>query len=120
MPLAAGIPSRTPAQTAGTGVIVGTVIDPTGATIFGATVTLKDAATNAVRTASTNQAGRYDFPNLPPGKYDLIINYLSDPYLIVGDAADWGGLGGYTSVFNGLSAQANNPRAMEFGLRVRF
>src|SRR6516225_3924396 len=74
MALAAGIPSSTPAQTAGTGVIVGTVIDPTGATIFGATVTLRDAATNAVRTASTNQAGRYDFPNLPPGKYDLIIN----------------------------------------------
>jgi hypothetical protein len=47
-------------------------------------------------------------------------DYLSDPYLIVGDAADWGGLGGYTSVYNGLSAQANNPRAMEFGLRVRF
>jgi len=74
MALAVGIPPNTPAQTAGTGVIVGTVIDPTGATIFGATVTLRDAATNAVRTASTNQAGRYDFPNLPPGKYDLIIN----------------------------------------------
>jgi len=39
MALAAGIPPSTPAQTAGTGVIVGTVIDPTGATIFGATVT---------------------------------------------------------------------------------
>src|ERR1700745_750115 len=74
MALAAGIPSRTPAQTAGTGVIVGTVTDPTGATVSGATVTLTDIATNAARTASTNQAGRYDFPNLPPGKYDLTIN----------------------------------------------
>jgi hypothetical protein len=45
---------------------------------------------------------------------------LSDPYLILGDTADWGGLGGYTSQYNGLAAQANSPRSMEFGLRVRF
>lgn len=62
------------AQTAGTGVIVGTVTDPTGAAVTGATVTLTDTATNAVRTATTNQAGRYDFPNLPPGKYTLTIS----------------------------------------------
>src|SRR5215472_4886559 len=74
MALAAGIPSQTPAQTAGTGVIVGTVTDPTGATVFGATVTLTDTATNAARATTTNPAGRYDFPNLPPGKYDLTIN----------------------------------------------
>lgn len=61
------------AQTAGTGVIVGTVTDPTGATVVGATVTVTDIATNAVRNATTNESGRYDFPNLPPGKYNLTI-----------------------------------------------
>jgi hypothetical protein len=47
-------------------------------------------------------------------------NQLSDPYLIVGDAGDWGGLGGYSSIYNGQTAQANTPRAMEFGLRISF
>lgn len=61
------------AQTAGTGVIFGTITDPTGASISGATVTLTDLATNAVRTATTNDAGRYDFPNVPPGKYSITI-----------------------------------------------
>src|SRR5437870_209606 len=61
------------AQTAGTGVIFGTITDPTGASISGAAVTLTDLATNAVRTATTNDAGRYDFPNVPPGKYSITI-----------------------------------------------
>jgi hypothetical protein len=47
-------------------------------------------------------------------------NQLGDPYLAVGDAADWGYLGGNSVVNNGLSAQVNSPRAMEFGLRIRF
>ncbi|HVH69546.1 MAG TPA: carboxypeptidase-like regulatory domain-containing protein, partial [Candidatus Dormibacteraeota bacterium] len=67
-------PAKMFAQTAGTGVVVGTVTDPTGASISGATVTLTDVATNAVRTATTNEAGRYDFPNVPPGKYNITIS----------------------------------------------
>lgn len=47
-------------------------------------------------------------------------NQLSDPYLIVGDAADWGALGGYSSIYNGLPGQVNNPRAIEFALRFNF
>jgi hypothetical protein len=43
-----------------------------------------------------------------------------DPYLIVVDAADWGALGGYSSIYNGLPGQVNNPRAMEFVLRFGF
>src|SRR5215469_6247082 len=61
-------------QTAGTGVIVGTVMDQTGAAIAGATVTLIDTATSAVRTAITNESGRYDFPNVQPGKYNITIS----------------------------------------------
>jgi len=62
------------AQTGGTGIVVGTVTDPSGAAVPGATVTLTDAATNSERTATTNDAGRYDFPSVPPGKYDLTIS----------------------------------------------
>jgi len=47
-------------------------------------------------------------------------NQLSDPYLILGDSHDWGGLGGFSSIYNGQTAQANTPRAMEFGLRLSF
>jgi hypothetical protein len=62
------------AQTAGTGLIVGTVTDPSGAAVPGATVTLTDTATNAERNAITNDAGRYNFPNVPPGNYNLTMS----------------------------------------------
>jgi hypothetical protein len=62
------------AQTGGTGIVVGTVTDPSGAAVPGATVTLTDAATNSERTTTTNEDGRYDFPNVPPGKYNLTIS----------------------------------------------
>src|ERR1700726_4387586 len=62
------------AQTGGTGIVVGTVTDPSGAAVPGATVTLTDVATNSERTATTNDAGRYDFSNVPPGKYDMTIS----------------------------------------------
>jgi len=47
-------------------------------------------------------------------------NQLSDPYLVLGDTGDWGALGGLSGVQFTGQAQANSPRAMEFGLRVRF
>jgi hypothetical protein len=61
-------------QTAGSGIVVGTVTDPSGAAVPGATVTLTDAATNSERTATTNETGRYNFPNVPPGKYSLTVS----------------------------------------------
>jgi len=62
------------AQTAGTGIVVGTVIDPTGAAVPGASLILTDTGTNAQRTAVTNEAGRYNFPNVPPGNYNLTVS----------------------------------------------
>ncbi len=61
-------------QTAGTGQIVGTVTDKSGAVVVDATVTLTDTATNDVRTTISNDAGRYAFPNVVPGKYNVSIN----------------------------------------------
>jgi hypothetical protein len=58
-------------QMAGTGSVAGTVTDPTGAIVVGAQVTLADTSTNAQRTATSNETGRYVFPNVPPGTYSL-------------------------------------------------
>ena len=67
-------PNNVFAQTGGTGIVVGTVTDPSGAAVPGATVTLTDTATNAARTAITNEAGRYNFSNVLPGNYNLTIS----------------------------------------------
>ena len=53
------------------GEITGEVRDTTGANVPGVTVTITNAATNAVRSATSNEAGVYSFPSLPPGIYNL-------------------------------------------------
>jgi len=55
------------------GSITGKVTDPNGAVVSGATVTIKNVATNAEATATTNDEGSYDFPVLLPGKYRLVV-----------------------------------------------
>ena len=51
----------------------GTVLDPTGAAIPGATVTLTNPATQVAQTVSTNGTGFYNFSELPPGNYSLSV-----------------------------------------------
>lgn len=55
------------------GEITGTILDPTGAVVAGATVTITNVATNAVRTTESNEAGVYRFPSLPPGQYTIRV-----------------------------------------------
>jgi len=61
-------------QSISTGTITGTVTDPSGAAVVGATVTLTNLATSTSRTATTNEAGRYVLANIEPGTYSLTIN----------------------------------------------
>src|SRR6202030_4413034 len=68
------LPILSHAQMAGTGQVVGTVMDASGAAIVDAEVTLTDTATNEPRTSMSNGAGRYVFSNVSPGKYDVTIN----------------------------------------------
>ncbi|HEX3738527.1 MAG TPA: carboxypeptidase regulatory-like domain-containing protein [Terriglobales bacterium] len=56
-----------------TGTILGTVSDPSGAAISGATVTARNTGTGDSRTATTNSAGTYTFPEENPGTYDVTI-----------------------------------------------
>jgi hypothetical protein len=51
----------------------GTVADPTGAVIPGATVTLRDLTTNRILTATTNGSGAYVFNQLPPNQFELTV-----------------------------------------------
>ena len=57
-----------------TGEISGTVTDPSGAVVPGATVELIREGTSATRTGTTNQSGIFVFPALPPGTYTLKVN----------------------------------------------
>jgi hypothetical protein len=59
------------AQTAGE--ITGHVADATGAAVPGATVTLLNTGTNAVRTTTTTDAGDYTFPSTAPGMYTIKV-----------------------------------------------
>src|SRR5207249_2657739 len=51
----------------------GTVTDPKGAVLQGATVTLNDAATGFSRTTKTGSDGVYQFLQVPPATYTLTV-----------------------------------------------
>ena len=53
------------------GSIVGTVGDPTGAVIPGATVKVTNTATGLSRETTTDAQGRFSIPSLLPGTYDI-------------------------------------------------
>ncbi|MEP7339198.1 MAG: carboxypeptidase-like regulatory domain-containing protein [Acidobacteriota bacterium] len=55
------------------GAISGTVSDPQGAVITGASVTARNVGTNESRTATTDSEGRYRFPNLSIGNYEVTV-----------------------------------------------
>lgn len=55
------------------GSIVGTVVDPSNAVIVGAAVTITDTTTKTTTTTKTNGEGRFAFPALKPGTYDVAI-----------------------------------------------
>ena len=54
-----------------TGQIAGTVVDPSGAAVPGAAVSVKSVATGAVRETKTAVGGEYNFTNLLPGEYTV-------------------------------------------------
>src|ERR1051326_8684755 len=53
------------------GEITGRVTDASGAVMSGATLTLTNTNTNAVRQAASTEAGVYTFPSVPPGPYTV-------------------------------------------------
>ncbi len=51
----------------------GTVTDPSGSIIAGADISIKNLGTGIVRSLTTDAAGLYSAPNLPPGSYEVAI-----------------------------------------------
>jgi len=70
--LLALVPSMAAAQTE-TGRVAGIITDQSGGVLPGATVTLTSVGTKAVRSTVTDSNGRYNFANLLPGDYDLLV-----------------------------------------------
>ena len=62
-------------QLAGTGVIVGTVTDPSRAAVPGAAVVMTNTASGVVSRTQTNAEGAYQVPYLLPGVYVLEISH---------------------------------------------
>jgi len=69
--LLAGMAAAGYPQSANTGTVIGTAIDPSGAVMPGARVELQDVTTGFSRMALTNGAGQYSFPGVPPGTYSV-------------------------------------------------
>src|SRR5213594_1059815 len=59
------------AQSATTGALRGTVVDPAGAVVPGVTVTLVNPTTGQTQTTTTDAKGLYGFSLLSPGTYDV-------------------------------------------------
>ena len=55
------------------GRLVGEVLDASGSVVPGATVTVTNQATNAIRSVKTNEAGLYSFPSLVPSQYRVRV-----------------------------------------------
>ena len=55
------------------GVITGTITDPTGAVVPGATVTITNTGTNVSQSTATGGDGTYRFSLVPPGSYIIEI-----------------------------------------------
>ena len=62
------------AQTASSGGVAGQISDPQGAIVPGASITLTETATKSAVTTTSNDAGRYNFPVVNPGIYDLVVS----------------------------------------------
>jgi hypothetical protein len=61
----------TPSYSQTFGGITGVITDSSGSVIQGATITVTNPQTNFSRESLSNDTGNYNFPNLPPGLYNI-------------------------------------------------
>ena len=82
--------------------VSGRVMDPSGASIVGAQVTMTAVDTSAMHGAVTNESGIYSFPSLPIGAYRLQVNAA--------------GFQGY--IQNGIVLRVNDAPQINVSMRV--
>ena len=67
------LPAKALAQGETTSAIIGEVRDASSAVVAGATVTITNHETGLKRSAKTDDAGRFNFPQLKPGTYSVRV-----------------------------------------------
>jgi len=67
------------------GTILGTVTDPSGAVVAGATVKVRNVATGLERTTATSADGSYAVPELPIGSYSVTVSLVGFQTAITSD-----------------------------------
>jgi len=98
--------------------ISGTVVDPSGAVIPGATVTLRGAGAGLSRVAVTNSDGLYSFPALAAGQYEIEVSHSGfAPYHQLGLAVDTGSVLRVDARLE-LGAQTQTITVSEAGVHV--
>src|SRR5215472_7189184 len=92
-----------PAHAQVTGATVsGTISDPSGAVVAGATISLRNAATGNTREVTSDSSGLYAVPNLTPGDYEVKVSAK----------------GFSTSVQSSLSLAVGQQQQLNFTLKV--
>lgn len=66
--------SAFPQASLSTAQLNGTVVDTSGRAVAKAQITVRAVETNQSSSSSTNEAGYYVLPSLPPGRYDVTIS----------------------------------------------
>lgn len=74
------------AQTLSTANAIGTVTDPSGAVVPGASVVVVDTSTNEARTTQTNKAGHYEFVGLRVGVYTITVKAKGFRQFVISNA----------------------------------
>jgi hypothetical protein len=85
-----------------TAAVTGSVVDPTGASIVGASVTAKDTERETAYTVQTNSAGVFHIPRMPVGTYELKV----------------GAPGFQTAVYRSVTLVLNQTARVDFQLKL--
>lgn len=74
IPLTFALACTVQGQTAATGALRGVTLDPSGAVLSGVTIHLRRDEGGETRSTTSDEAGRFGFPLLSPGSYELQAN----------------------------------------------
>lgn len=108
-------PTRSLGQGETTSAIVGQVTDSTNAVLTGATVTIINRETGSKRTAKTDGAGRFNFPQLKPGAY--LVRVEAEGFEPQQNDGVFSGLGQKQSI-NFVMSVAQSKQTVEVGAEL--